>query len=80
MMSFELMRSEAPSHEDMNTPTRKMNVMDVINPSPNILIPRWVIIDWGEEMNEPPCEVECDSDWKKNHTIVQESGNQSHLK
>lgn len=66
MMSFELMRSEAPRHEDMNTPTGKMNVMDVINPSPNILIPRWVIIDWGEEMNEPPCEVECDSDWKKN--------------
>ncbi|KAF3500130.1 hypothetical protein F2Q69_00040511 [Brassica cretica] len=41
MMSFELMRSEAPRHEDMNTPTGKMNVMDVINPSPNILIPRW---------------------------------------
>lgn len=23
-----------------------------------------------DEMNKPPCEVECDSDWKQNDTIT----------
>ena len=28
------LRTEVPNHDDMNTPTKKINVMDVINPSP----------------------------------------------
>jgi hypothetical protein len=27
-------RREAPSHDDMNTPTRKMKLMEVTNPRP----------------------------------------------
>lgn len=27
-------KTEAPNHDDMNTPTRKMNVTDVANPRP----------------------------------------------
>lgn len=27
-------RSEAPNHEDINTPTKKMKLMDVTNPRP----------------------------------------------
>ena len=30
-----MLRNEAPSHEDMKTPTTKMNVMDVTNPRPD---------------------------------------------
>jgi len=29
------LRTEAPNQDDMNTPTKKMNVMEVTNPRPN---------------------------------------------
>jgi hypothetical protein len=32
-------RTDAPNHEDMNTPTKKMNAMEVKKPKPNMLIP-----------------------------------------
>jgi len=28
------LKTDAPSHDDMNTPTKKMKVMDVMKPSP----------------------------------------------
>jgi len=27
-------RTDAPNHDDMNTPTTKMNIMEVMKPSP----------------------------------------------
>lgn len=29
-------RTDAPNHDDMNTPTRNMNVMEVTNPRPKM--------------------------------------------
>jgi hypothetical protein len=29
------LRTDAPNQDDMNTPTKKMNVREVINPRPN---------------------------------------------